>query len=273
MFNKIIENVKNNTPLVHCITNYVTVNDCANVLLASGASPIMADDIREVEEMVTISGGLYINIGTLNERTIKSMLLAGEKANSLNKIVVLDPVGAGATKLRTEVSYKLLEKVEFSVIRGNISEIKTLALGQGNTKGVDADVSDIVTEENIDSVVDFAKKFAKKTNSIIAITGAIDIVADEKTAYIIKNGDSMMSKVTGTGCMLTAIVTAFATANKENVLKATAIAVTIMGLSGELAKKRLKENEGNATYRNYIIDEICNMTAEKLEKGAKYAIK
>ena len=178
MFKELLENVRQSMPLIHNITNYVTVNDCANILLACGGSPIMADDIGEVEEITSICGGLNINIGTLNGRTIPAMLAAGKKANELGHPVVLDPVGAGASNLRTGTALKLLEEIRFTVIRGNISEIKTLALGSGSTKGVDADVADSVTEENLDQAVAFAKDFSKKTGAVIAITGAIDIVAD-----------------------------------------------------------------------------------------------
>ena len=136
MFQKMLENVRGKCPLIHNITNYVTVNDCANIVLACGASPIMSDDQSEVEEITTICGGLNINIGTLNKRTIESMFLAGKRANALSHPVVLDPVGAGASKLRTETAQKLLEEVKFTVIRGNISEVKTLASGAGTTKGV-----------------------------------------------------------------------------------------------------------------------------------------
>ena len=142
MLKKMLENVRKTCPLVHNITNYVTVNDCANILLACGASPIMSDDAGEVEEITSICGGLNINIGTLNQRTIPSMLLAGKKANELGHPVVLDPVGAGASTLRTKTARDLVDQIHFTVIRGNISEIKTLALGSGTTKGVDADVAD-----------------------------------------------------------------------------------------------------------------------------------
>ena len=159
------ENVKAKTPLVHNITNYVTVNDVANVLLACGGSPIMADDIDDVEDITGICGGLNINIGTLNKNTIPSMLAAGKKANELGHAVLLDPVGAGASRLRTETAMKLLNEIKFDVIRGNISEIKTLAFGSGSTKGVDADVADAVTEDTLDQAVDFVKKFAGKTSA------------------------------------------------------------------------------------------------------------
>ena len=273
MFQNMLENVRKNCPLIHNITNYVTVNDCANIVIACGASPIMADDKEEVAEITTICSGLNINIGTLNSRTIASMLIAGKRANELNHPVVLDPVGAGASKLRTETAMQLLQEVKFSVIRGNISEIKTLASGSGTTKGVDADVADKVTEDNLDDVIAFAKAFAKKTGAVIAITGAIDIVADSEKAYCIRNGHPMMSSITGTGCQLSAMTAAFVTANANQLLEATAAAVSTMGYAGEVAYRRLTEADGNATYRNYIIDAIYNMTPEMLEKGAKYEVR
>lgn len=274
MFEKIFENIKSKTPLVHCITNYVTVNDCANILLACGGSPIMADDKNEVEEITSICNALDINIGTLNERTIESMLLAGKKSNELSHPVVLDPVGAGASKLRTETTFKLLNEISFSVIRGNISEIKTVYAGSGTTKGVDADVSDIVTEENLNEAVEFAKKLSEKTGSIIAITGAIDIIADNNKAYIVKNGHAMMSKITGTGCMLTALITAFCGANTDNLLDATATAVAMMGLCGELAYENvIKNNGGTSSYRTYLIDEISKITSKTLEEGTKIEVR
>ena len=273
MFQEMLENVRGKCPLIHNITNYVTVNDCANIVLACGASPIMSDDQSEVEEITTICGGLNINIGTLNKRTIESMLLAGKRANALNHPAVLEPEGARASKLRTETAQKLLEEVKFTVIRGNISEVKTLASGSGTTKGVDADVADKVSEENLDSAVAVAKAVAEKTGAVIAITGAIDIVADGKKAYCIRNGHPMMSSITGTGCQLSAMTAAYVTANPEHPLEAAAAAVCAMGLAGELAHARLSAQDGNSTYRNYIIDAIYNMTPEQLEKGAKYEVR
>lgn len=273
MFQNMLENVRKNCPLIHNITNYVTVNDCANIVIACGASPIMADDKDEVADITTICAGLNINIGTLNSRTIASMLIAGKRANELNHPVVLDPVGAGASKLRTETAMQLLEEVKFTVIRGNISEIKTLASGSGTTKGVDADVADKVTEDNLDDVIAFAKAFAKKTGAVIAITGAIDIVADGDKAYCIRNGHPMMSSITGTGCQLSAMTAAFVTANPAHPLEAAAAAVSAMGYAGEVAHGRLTELDGNATYRNYIIDAIYNMTPEMLKKGANYEVR
>ena len=273
MFRNAFENVRDKCPLIHNITNYVTVNDCANIVIACGASPIMADDKEEVAEITAICSGLNINIGTLNNRTIASMLIAGKRANQLNHPVVLDPVGAGASELRTKTAMQFLEEVKFTVIRGNISEIKTLASGSGTTKGVDADIADKVTEENLDDVVAFAKAFAEKNGAVIAITGAVDIVADNKKAYCIRNGHPMMSSVTGTGCQLSAMTAAFVAANPDHPLEAAAAAISAMGYAGEVAHSRLTEMDGNSTYRNYIIDAIYNMTPEMLEKGANYEVR
>ena len=273
MFRNLFANVRAKSPLVHNITNYVTVNDCANIVLACGASPIMADDPAEVEDITSLCAGLNLNIGTLNSHTIPSMLLAGHTANRLGRPVVLDPVGAGASHLRTETALRLLREVKFTVIRGNISEIRTLAAGSGTTKGVDADTADKVTDETLDKTVAFAKAFAARKGAVVAVTGAIDIVADGERAFCIRNGHPMMSAVTGTGCQLSALTAAFCAANPGKPLEAAAAAVCAMGLAGETAHSRLSRLDGNATYRNYIIDAIYNMTPEQLEEGARYEMR
>jgi hydroxyethylthiazole kinase len=286
MFDQIIKTVRSTKPLIHCITNYVTVNDVANILLACGASPIMADDALEVEEITSICNGLALNIGTLNTRTIESMLLAGKKANEIGAITVLDPVGAGASTLRTNTTFTLLKEIKFSVIRGNISEIKTVYQGSGATKGVDASVSDMVTEDNLDDAISLAKELSKKTKAIIAITGAIDIIADENKVYLIRNGHPMMSNITGTGCMLTALITAFCAANNmkqqsdsiatkaEYLLEATASAVICEGLAGENAYAKTDELEGGtSTFRMCLIDAISKMTDDILVRGMKIEVR
>ncbi|OUP50182.1 hydroxyethylthiazole kinase [Lachnoclostridium sp. An181] len=273
MFENCFENVKKTTPLVHNITNYVTVNDVANVLLACGGSPIMSDEPEDVADITSICQGLNINIGTLNKRSIEGMLIAGAKANELGHVVLLDPVGAGASALRTNTAIKLMDKIKIDVIRGNISEIKTLALGSGSTKGVDADAADTVTEENLDTMIAFAKEFSARTGAVVAITGAIDLVADEEKCFVIRNGRPEMSKITGTGCQLSGMATAYAAANPENKTEAVAAAVCLMGLAGEIGFANMQPGEGNASYRNRIIDAIYNMDAETLNKGAKYEVR
>lgn len=272
-FETILGNVRAKAPLVHNITNYVTVNDCANILLACGGSPIMSDDENDVEDITAICAGLNINIGTLNKNTIPSMFLAGKKASELGHITLLDPVGAGASRLRTETAAKLIDEIRFSVIRGNISEIKALAQGANSTKGVDADAADQVNADNLDRVIGFAKAFADRTGAVIAITGATDLITDGRQVCLITNGHPMMSRITGTGCMLSAMTTAFAAANPGSVFEAVCAAVISMGLCGEIAHRRLGVADGNSSYRNYIIDAVFNLTAEELKKGARYEMR
>ena len=273
MFGKCLENVRNTVPLVHNITNYVTVNDVANVLYACGGSPIMSDEPDDVADITSICGGLNINIGTLNKRSIEAMFVAGKRARELGHIILLDPVGAGASALRTNTAVRIMEELKPDVVRGNISEVKTLVLGSGSTKGVDADVADAVHEENLDEMIRFTKDFAKKSGSVIAITGAIDLISDGDVCYVIRNGRPEMGMITGTGCQLSGVMTAFAVANTDNKAEACAAAVAVMGLAGEIGWSRMLEGDGNSTYRNRIIDAIFNMDADTLDKGAKYEVR
>ncbi len=263
-----LENVRKSSPLIHNITNYVTVNDCANILLACGGSPIMADDADETEEITAICSGLNINIGTLNRRTIPGMFKAGKKANELGHPVVLDPVGAGASVLRTDTARRLCDEIDFAVIKGNISEIKTLAGGESTTRGVDADVADAVTEASLAQAAAFVKTLAARTGAVIAVTGAIDIVASGEKAYAVYNGHPMMSAITGTGCQLSAMTAAYAAANPENMLEAVTAAVCAMGIAGEIAYESLGSG-GNASYRNGIIDAVYRLDAQTISSRAK----
>lgn len=273
MLGTCLDNVRRTVPLVHNITNYVTVNDVANILLACGGSPIMSDEPEDVEDITAICGGLNINIGTLNQRSIQGMFRAGKKAAELGHVLLLDPVGVGASALRTNTAVELMQALPFTVIRGNISEIKTLALGSGTTKGVDADVADAVTEANLDAATAFVKDFARKSRAIVAVTGAIDLVSDGERCYVIRNGRAEMGKITGTGCQLSGMMTAFLVANPGNRLEAAAAAVCAMGLAGEIGWSRMAEGDGNSTYRNRIIDAVYHMDGAALEKGAKYEVR
>ena len=273
MLAECLNKVKEKTPLIHCITNYVTVNDVANVLLACGGSPIMSDEPDDVEDITSICNGIDINIGTLNKRSIEAMHRAGKKAAELHHTLLLDPVGAGASRLRTETAVSLMEELPFDVIRGNVSELKALALGSTTTKGVDADAADAVSDANLDAMIAFTKNYAKTTGSIIAITGAIDLVADAGKCFVIRNGRPEMGKITGTGCQLSGLMAAYLAANPNRPLEAAAAAVCLMGLAGEIGWSRMQDGDGNATYRNRIIDAIYNMDGDMLEKGAKYEIR
>ncbi len=267
-----IERVREKGPMIHNITNYVTANDVANVLLACGCRPVMSDEPEDAAEMTALCSGLNINLGTLNKRTIEGMLAAGRKSRELGHILVLDPVGAGASRFRTETARMLLRELSFDAVRGNISEIKTLVLGNGTTKGVDADQADAVTEEDLDGRIGFVKEAAGEMDCILIVTGALDLVADRKRCYVIRNGRPEMGQVTGTGCQLSGLTAAFLAANPEEKLEAAAAAVCSMGLAGEIAYRNLRKEEGNASYRNRIIDAIYHMDAETLEKGARYEL-
>lgn len=273
MFGNCMDHVRENMPLVHNITNYVTVNDVANMLLACGGSPVMSDEPEEAADITSICGGLNINIGTLHKRSIEAMFIAGKKAGELGHALVLDPVGAGASALRTDTAVRLMKEIRFDVVRGNISEIKTLALGSGTTKGVDADMADAVTEETLDAAVRFVKDFARRAGCIIAVTGAIDLVSDGEKCYVIRNGRPEMGKITGTGCQLSGMLTAFVAANPDRPLEAAAAAVCAMGLAGETGFGRMEPGDGNAAYRNRIIDAVYHMNGEILDKGANYEVR
>ena len=267
---RILANVREKSPLVHCITNYVTVNDVANILLACGASPVMADEEEDAQDIVAIADGLVINIGTLNRRTINSMGQAGKRANELKRPVVLDPVGAGASNLRTKTTFQLLEEIRFAVIRGNISEIKTIAQGAGSTRGVDADLKDAITEKNLERIVPWLKELSNRLGAIIAITGAIDVVADPQVAYVIRNGHPLMSRITGTGCMLTALIGPFVAANQMKLSGPLPTAVAAMGLCGELAyQMTVRHGTGTGSFRTYLIDTMSQLDGKTLRGGVR----
>lgn len=264
-----LRNVRSTTPLVHCITNYVTVNDCANALLACGGSPIMSDEPEDVADIQTICGGLVLNIGTLNAQTIAGMRVAGARATELGHPIVLDPVGAGASALRTRTAGELLDAYGVKVIRGNMSEMKALAGAATTTRGVDVNPDDAVTEDNLAESAAFAKELAATTGAVVAITGAIDLVADAKRAVAIRNGTPIMGKITGTGCMLSCVTAAYAVANPDMLLEAVVAAVAGSGVAGEMALARMQPVDGNASFRTFLIDALYNMNGEALEAVAR----
>lgn len=268
MFEKIFENLSKTKPIVHCITNFVTVNDCANMILACGGSPTMAHHKDEVEDITSKSQSLVLNMGTLFD--LDSMIIAGKKSNQLHHPVVLDPVGMGASALRNKTFETLSKEIHFSVIRGNISEIKRIATGKGTTRGVDASEMDQITEDNVGDLCAMAKTLSTKLNSVIAISGAMDIVADSQKAYIVRNGHPTMAKITGSGCMLTALIGAFCGANSNHILKATLGAVASMGICGELAYEKIQKLQGGTmSFRMYLIDFMSNITVETINERIK----
>lgn len=265
---ELLNRLKNKKPLIHNITNYVTVNDCANILLAIGASPIMADDLKESADITSIASALVINIGTLNERTIESMIASGKKANELNIPVVLDPVGAGASLFRNETTKRILEEIKISVLRGNMSEIKFIAGLESETKGVDASESDLKSDS--DEGIRVAKSLAKRFNCTVAITGVCDIVSDGEKSVTIENGTKMLSNVTGTGCMTTALVGGYLGAyeTKEDLFIAAISGIVSMGICGEIAEERAG-SIGLGSFHMAIIDAVSNLDEEDLLKRSK----
>ena len=264
--------VRDARPLVHCITNYVTVNDCANAILAVGGAPVMADDEAEAADIAGIADALVINIGTLNARTIRSMELAGLEAARRGIPIVLDPVGAGASSFRTETARSLLEKIPFTVIRGNASEIRTLSSGTGTTRGVDASEAD-ARETGLDAIRREAMLLALKTKATVAVTGETDVVTDGRKAFAIRNGHPLMGRITGSGCMLTAVLGAFAGANAKGTasletIDATAAALCSMGIAGERAA-RAAAKAGTGSYRVALIDALSRLSAKDVLKGMK----
>ena len=257
----ILERIHKEKPLIHNITNMVAMNDTANIILAIGALPIMSHAQEEVGEMVKAAGALVLNIGTLTPEQIESMIVAGQVANSLKIPVILDPVGAGATNLRTESALKLQEKVKINIVRGNFAEISILAGLKGNIKGVES----VGSEKNS---VEISCSLAEKYNQVAIITGKRDIVTDGKIVVEIDNGSPMLRTITATGCMATSLIASFAAVCNDYVLASTG-ALVCFGLAGERAALKA---EGPGTFKLNLFDEIYNLNEEIICKGLKVNI-
>ena len=263
--------VRERAPLVQCITNFVTVNDCANIILAAGGSPSMADDVREAAEAVRGSAALVCNLGAIT--AVDAMVSAGKAANALGRPVVLDPVAAGNTALRRQESTRLLAGVKFAAIRGNASEIRALARGELTGSGVDVSGEDAVTDTTLPRAVETARTLAKRTGAVTAVSGPIDVVTDGERTILLRNGCATMARITGSGCMLTSMLGAFCGADPEHPFEAACAAIAAMGVAGDLAEeRRLRNGTGNATFRTDLIDAVFNLTEEQLNGRARYEI-
>ncbi len=272
ILSKIEENLKNireKNALTHCITNSVTINDCANAVLAIGGSPFMAEDAEELEEVVTIADVLVINIGKLSKNQIESMKISAKTANATHTPIILDPVGVGVTQLRNRTTLDLIENYDITAIRGNISEIKAIAklvgvLDESNTaKGVDVNIDDIITKENLKANGDVICELASKLNTVILASGPIDILSDGKTTVAIDNGDDMMPLITGSGCMLSSIVGSCI--GGSNPFDGSLVAILAMNIAGEKARAKVEQkNEGTGSFRAYLIDYLYKTDSETL---------
>ncbi|MBQ6512730.1 hydroxyethylthiazole kinase [Methanobrevibacter sp.] len=261
--------IKTKNPLTHCITNSVTINDCANAVLAIGGSPFMAEDAEELEEVVTIADVLVINIGKLSKEQINSMNISAKVANDTNTPIVLDPVGVGVTQLRNKTTLDLINNYKITAIRGNISEIKAIAkligvIDENNAaKGVDVNIDDIITEENLHANGEIIKEVALKLDTTILASGPIDILSDGETTIAIDNGDDMMPLITGSGCMLSSIVGSCV--GGSSPLEGSLVAILAMNLAGEKARAKVDEkDEGTGSFRAYLIDYLYKTNADSL---------
>lgn len=250
--------IREQTPLVHSITNYVVMNFTANVLLAMGASPVMAHAGEEVEEMTSLAGALVLNIGTLSAAWIGSMHKAGEKAAECKIPIVLDPVGSGATAYRTKTARELLEQRRITLIRGNASEILSLRGEDSQTKGVDS-------LHSVEEAVESAELLAGELGVVLAITGPVDLVTDGRRTLRILNGHPLMGRITGTGCAATVISAAFLAPDAEPV-EAAASALAFFGLAGERAGENAS---APGSFQVALIDELYRITPEELAAGVR----
>ena len=250
--------VREKRPLVHHITNNVTVNDCANITICAGGAPVMAEAPEEAAEMAAVAGALVLNIGTLNAGQIESMILAGRMANERNIPVILDPVGAGATRFRTESTKRLLDTLEITVLKGNAGEIGVIA-------GVEAKVRGVDSHGVTGNPVTIAQDLAGSLGIIVAVSGVTDIVTDGQKILLVDNGHPMMGSISGTGCMAASVTGTFAAESRDPVT-ATAAALAAFGLSGE---KAAAEAQGPFTFKTALFDELANLTPQDLANGAR----
>lgn len=268
-----LEKVKEKAPLTHCITNFVTVNDCANAILAIGASPIMADDNEEVEEIVEISDALVINIGKLSQDEIESIKTSCKYANKTNTPIVLDPVGAGISGLRNNITVEIVKNYKLATIRGNMSEIKAIVKliklpileNKDNevAKGVDVNENDIITKDNLKKNANIVNALAKELDTVVIASGPIDIISNGNLTIAIENGDDMMPMITGSGCMLSSIVGSCVGAN--DAFLGSVLATLIMSLAGESARKYVDKNDlGTGTFRAILIDHLYKINDKVL---------
>ncbi len=255
---EIIARVRSARPLVHHITNFVSINGVANITLCIGGLPVMAQAKEEVEAMVGAASALVLNLGTLWPEQVEAMLMAGRRANERSIPIVLDPVGVGATQLRTLSARLLLQELSIAIVRGNAAEIASLA-------GVEAEISGVESVSVGGDVAAIAEKFASEQRCVAVITGAVDIVTDGVQTVRISNGHRMMSSVTGTGCMATAVIGACA-AVEGDAVAAAAAALAAYGLAGELAAGR---SQGPGTFQMHLYDALAGLTEGDLRMGVR----
>ncbi|MEP6908813.1 MAG: hydroxyethylthiazole kinase [Actinomycetota bacterium] len=251
--------IRERRPLVHQITNYVVMNETANATLALGALPVMAHAVEEVEEMASVAGALVLNIGTLSKHWVEAMLFSAKAANIAAVPVVLDPVGVGATRFRTETAERILDEAEIAVVRGNAAEVATLAGQQAEIRGVES----IGASEPSGKL---AKAAAQVLGCVVAVTGPVDHVSDGERVIAVKNGHELLGTVTGTGCMSSAMTGCFLAVAPDRPLEAAAEALGAFGVAGEDAALGAK---GPGTFHVNLYDALYNLDPEALDERVK----
>ncbi|MGG3470573.1 hydroxyethylthiazole kinase [Neobacillus pocheonensis] len=256
-----LQKVREVNPLVHNITNVVVTNFTANGLLALGASPVMAYAAEEVADMAKIASSVVLNIGTLNPQTVESMIIAGKAANEANVPVIFDPVGAGATSYRTVTAQRIMKEVKVSVIRGNAAEIANVVGEKWEIKGVDAGNAE-------GNVIDIAINAAEKMNCVVVITGKEDIVSNGKTTYLVAGGHPILTKVTGTGCLLTSVIGAFAGVDKD-LIRASVAALSFYGIAAEKAAQKTAEM-GPGSFQIEFLNQLALVSSEDIVQHSSF---
>lgn len=263
--------VRQKRPLVHCLTNVVTVNDCANALLSVGASPVMATAIEEAAEIAAKADSLCVNIGTLDATIVPAMFAAAAAAAVQKRPATLDPVGAGASGYRTNTSRRLLDTGNFTLLRGNASEIRAVAGVSSTTRGVDT-ASDTLSQEALKETIAIAQNLAKSRKIIVGVSGPVDVIASSHALALVKNGHPFMPDICGTGCMLSAVAAAFLGANRNKPFAAVLAAFCAVGLAGEIARERLADFEGPAAGRVRFLDALATLDEKTFEQRARFEI-
>jgi hydroxyethylthiazole kinase len=246
-------------PLVHQITNYVVMNETANATLALGALPVMAHAREEVEDMVALAGALVLNIGTLSPHWVDAMILAGKAANARDLPIVLDPVGAGATRYRTDTAKRILDEVEVTVLRGNQGEVATLV-------GVDAEVRGVESIGAGEEAAELARSAGRSLSLVASVTGPVDHVSDGDGVFAVANGHELLAAVTGTGCMSSAITGCFLAAKPEAALEAAAEALAAFGVAAEDAAL---EARGPGSFHVGLYDALAALRPDTLDGRAR----
>lgn len=264
-----VEALRQQSPLIHCITNHITICDCANMLLAAGAKPIMAEHPAEVEEIVRTAGALEMNIGNISDSRMEAMLLAGKEARKQGIPRVFDPVGVGCSHLRLEFAKKLLQEVQPQILRGNMSELKALVGLKHDATGIDAGAKDAIDQQSWQESSQVVAQAARQLGCVVAVTGKIDIISDGQHTYGVENGAPWMSRVTGTGCMGASLTGGYLAV--ADPLTAALTANLVLGIAGEQATSW--EKEGLGTQRVKLFDFVSLMEGDTLLAHAKVKIR